>query len=266
MITKGIIEQVVDEYSVKVRLPIFDKLKNAQGATPSSQLPELYFCTLPNCYIAPKINDIVFVSFEDNDFSKPFILGYLFNQDAPQSTVDAVLNSLTVSGDTKLSKNTTIGDVNSTSIACLENCDFNIKKEDKVINDKINEHEKRLDKLETLINNQIQLNSDIALMSMWQQRLLWILGKSFDKYHPGCDFSWSQEVLNYPILDNKSRISRFTDDVPSSANSKNSAAVGTQPYDINFSKQYKEGKIRNIDGSKWGEKSFGHNYKQESKK
>lgn len=266
MITKGIIEQVIDTYSVKVRLPVFDKLKNVQGATPSSQLPESYFCTLPNCQITPQIDDIVFVSFEDNDFSKPFILGYLFNQDNPKSEVNALLGSLEVIGNTKLSKETTIGDVDSAAISCLEKCDFNIKKEDKKINDKLNEYEKRISELETLLNNQIQLNSDIALMSMWQQRLLWILGKSFDKYHPGSDFSWQQEILNYPIADSKSRISRFTDEVPSLSNSKNDKAVGDQPYDIKFAKQYKSSKIRNIDGSKWGDKSFGSEYKKEINK
>ena len=40
MVTKGIIEEVINNYSVKVRLPIYDGFDGTQGATLKNNLSE----------------------------------------------------------------------------------------------------------------------------------------------------------------------------------------------------------------------------------
>lgn len=80
MITKGIIEEILSPYSARVRLPIFDSIKEAQNSVTTDNLRIASICSLPNCTNLLAVNDIVFVGFEDDDLGKPIILGNLVRE------------------------------------------------------------------------------------------------------------------------------------------------------------------------------------------
>lgn len=80
MITKGIIEEILSPYSARVRLPIFDSIKEAQNSVTTGNLRIASICSLPNCTNLLAVNDIVFVGFEDDDLGKPIILGNLVRE------------------------------------------------------------------------------------------------------------------------------------------------------------------------------------------
>lgn len=127
MLTKGVIEKIISPYKAKVRLPVYDSLKDVNYSTSTENLSEATVCSLPNCDFALNVGDVVFVSVEDNDFHKPVIVGFLYSQNKALTQVDAKLNSLEVITDTKLSSETTIGKVSAESIQSLYGVKENIQ-------------------------------------------------------------------------------------------------------------------------------------------
>ena len=81
MITKAIIEQITDDgYHFRVRIPILHKIEDAPGATPFKELPIALMCYAPGCKPNLSVGDVVYVGFENNQYSEPVILGMLFNE------------------------------------------------------------------------------------------------------------------------------------------------------------------------------------------
>lgn len=111
MITKAIIEDIVSDYQVKVRIPIFDSSDGFSQATSTTELNNAIICTLPKCSFNPSIGDIVLVGFEDFDPGKPIILGCLFKESGNTSVMDLEVGCLTANSIVKLSENTTIGTI-----------------------------------------------------------------------------------------------------------------------------------------------------------
>ena len=129
MITKGIIVKVVDKYRVQVRIPVLDKIATAPLATPDSELSTAIICTLPNCIVNPHVQDIVIVGFEDNNLSKPIILGYLFSEYANATLPSLNLSCIDVKSTARLSEHTTIGNVTAQEISALTGIEGNIQKQ-----------------------------------------------------------------------------------------------------------------------------------------
>lgn len=127
MITKGIVEQALDKFHFKIRIPIFDRISVSSLSTSTSNLNESLVCTLPNCDPNIQPGDVVFIGFEDNDYSRPVILGYLYRNSMTKTYCDLILNCLTVNLDVSLPQNTRIGDVSSSSIQCLQGVKENIQ-------------------------------------------------------------------------------------------------------------------------------------------
>ena len=103
MITKAIIESIEsDGFHFKVRIPVLNKIEGVVGATPFNELP----IALANC--PPGINpnysvgDVVFVGFEDNQYSQPVILGNLYNESYANRSSSVQSDSLNVSLDASL--------------------------------------------------------------------------------------------------------------------------------------------------------------------
>ena len=96
MIKKGIVEEIIDQYSVRVRIPQFHGIKGSAGATKTEEILPATICTVPNININFRINDIVIVGFENDDFSKPLILGALYAEGNNRSTLDIRADTLTV--------------------------------------------------------------------------------------------------------------------------------------------------------------------------
>ena len=100
MITKAIIENLgQDEYHFQVRIPIFHKIANAPGATPSKELPIASVCFAPGCKPNLTPGDVVYVAFENNQYSSPVIIGMLLNSNYVGSSASLIADSLEASVD-----------------------------------------------------------------------------------------------------------------------------------------------------------------------
>lgn len=120
MLTKGYIQTILSPHSVRVRLPILNKVENVQGATPLEELATAPICTLPHFIQNPQVGDIVFVDFEEDQYSQPVVLGYLSIENNRPNFVSATLEDLTALGKTRLGINTNIGEIEYKNIATLK--------------------------------------------------------------------------------------------------------------------------------------------------
>lgn len=103
MVTKAIIDSIINEYTVKVRIPFINKNNNNTS--------DAIICTLPQCQFLPVVGDVVLVAFEDYQISKPIIIGCLFKESGNTSLINITTQALTVESKAILSKDTTIGDI-----------------------------------------------------------------------------------------------------------------------------------------------------------
>lgn len=149
MLSKGIIEELLTPTLVRVRIPIIHKLKNVPNGTPTSELGTAIICTLPNCTPNLKVDDVVIVGFEDNDYGKPIIFGVLFTGEPDGTLSDLKLGSLEVVTETVLSTNTTIGKIKYEELSKLSGLTDNVQSQINLINEKI-------DKICTLLGIEIE--------------------------------------------------------------------------------------------------------------
>lgn len=108
---KAIIESIESDYLYKVRIPIYHKIENTIGATPTRELPTAPVCTMPGVYPHYQIGDIVWVDFENGEIGYPVILGLLYREEESKSVSDVKFSSLTVDNDAILPEGTSIGNV-----------------------------------------------------------------------------------------------------------------------------------------------------------
>ena len=133
MVTKAIVEQVLNEHSVKIRIPILDKVIDASMGTPIKNTQIASECVLPNFKYNFNIGDVVFVDFEENNMDSPVVLGYLTN--TSKQRTDGTLLSISVESGTILPKDTSIGSVTGEELNYLNDVTFNIQNEIDSIND-----------------------------------------------------------------------------------------------------------------------------------
>lgn len=119
MVTKGIIEKIVDTYTAKVRLPLYDGVPIGTISVPTDDLSDATTCTIAGAQPNLQVGDVVFVGFEDNDRGKPVILGCLYSPESSNSKADLSLNSLEVLINASLPEETNIGSVTSDEIKNL---------------------------------------------------------------------------------------------------------------------------------------------------
>lgn len=137
MLFKGTVEQIIDTFTFRVRIPYLHKISSSLSYTLTEDLPIAHICTLPNTKPNLKIGDVVVVGFENNDLSRPMILGHLFSENSSSSTCSPILNSLEVLHDTKLSDNTYIGSVTPQNISCLIGVKENLQEQIKQLKNEI---------------------------------------------------------------------------------------------------------------------------------
>ena len=75
MITRAIIEELVDQYHYRVRIPIFDRSEESAIYTQFNDLSIATCASTKGINNSLKVGDVVFVGFEDNSSSHPVILG-----------------------------------------------------------------------------------------------------------------------------------------------------------------------------------------------
>ncbi len=132
MVTKGIVEEIIDNYQAKVRLPVYNGIEGTKQSTPSNELSIATICTLSNISRPVEVDDIVYVSFEDNDLGKPVILGQLYKKEQSNNLADinsatSNINKLKVSTSASLPNDTTIGNIKPAEIAALDGIQNNIQ-------------------------------------------------------------------------------------------------------------------------------------------
>lgn len=137
MITKAIVEEIVDKYNIRVRVPLFDRTTDSSVHTSKENLNVAIVCTLPGCNPNIRVGDVVFISKEPTQ-EEYIILGYLYRSKDTGTYCDLILNDLTVNYVTQLPFDTTIGTVSPEEIQCLEGVRENIQKQFDDLTDKFN--------------------------------------------------------------------------------------------------------------------------------
>lgn len=128
MITKALV--VSSDFrtnTVKIRIPVLNKMAGAVGSTADDDLPDATVCVPVNFTPNFRKGDVVWVSNEDNDWSKPIILGSLYMSEGSETLGDLILDDITVRGVTALEGPIMVGTVNRSNILTLANNKKNIK-------------------------------------------------------------------------------------------------------------------------------------------
>lgn len=170
MLQKAIIEKKIDKYSMKVRIPVYNKVKSDPTATPTNELYTATIQTLPGCSPNYQEGDVVIVDFENDDLSFPIIIGLLYREHMPQGSTDITADSLVVNVNTNLSENTLIGEVTPDSL--------------KKLNDKYSNNVKAISIQYSLSNYQDHYDS----FSNWSEQA--------PQYWPG-KFMWQRTTVTY---------------------------------------------------------------------
>ena len=110
MLQKGIVEKIIDRYSCKVRIPKYDKLKSSVTGTSTEDLATAIISAMPGTEISYVVGDVVLISFENDEISKPVVMGLLYRKSDTESaiTVPEVQDSIN-SIESKLDSLTNIG-------------------------------------------------------------------------------------------------------------------------------------------------------------
>ena len=127
MITKAIVEKVIDNYNIRVRVPSLDRTYQSSVYTNNEDLNVAIVCTLPGCDPNIKVGDVVFVSLEETEEDRAVILGYLYRTKKTETLCDMLLSKLNVANVALLPEDTTIGNVSSFELQQLSGIRGNVQ-------------------------------------------------------------------------------------------------------------------------------------------
>lgn len=102
MITKAIITQISDN-TCTVRIPLFDTVKSISDGVPNTT-----FIVPPGFSNSYKVDDCVYIDFEDNEVNRPVVLGKLYLPSEKQCVGGIFCEDLRVSNSASLPINTKI--------------------------------------------------------------------------------------------------------------------------------------------------------------
>ena len=157
MLAKGIVEEIISQYEIRVRIPTIHGMSNQNTGTPTSKLGKGPICTLPHCDMNLRVNDIVVVGFEDNDFNKPIILGVLYMSKGSNTLLDMNVNDLTVSGNVKLPPTTTIGKLTPDKLSKLLSIGDDVQTQ-------LDSYKQSIDTLSSQVNELVSLLHSIDII------------------------------------------------------------------------------------------------------
>lgn len=138
MVTKAFVEEVIDKNHIRVRMPLYNKIKGVESSTPTRELPIAPICSLPNIDYNINVGDIVLIAFEEDKLGNPIIIGNLQTNIPTDSKINIRLNDLVADGEIKLSENTSIGNVKKEEIETLKGSKYNIQDKLDMIDTEIN--------------------------------------------------------------------------------------------------------------------------------
>ena len=147
MITRGMIEEVISPYEVRVRIPTLDRSPKSSISTSKENLNIATICTLPNCYVNLQVGDVVFVAFEDNSYNNVVVLGHLSREVNYDTYADVNFNDLNVIATAHLPSQTTIGDVTEFEIHSLIGTKDNLQGQIDLLKQQVAELEEQLSRL-----------------------------------------------------------------------------------------------------------------------
>lgn len=128
MIRRAIVEEIIDPYLMKVRIPEVDRTKSSSTYVDTEDLEEMTVCVQAGITTSLNVGDIVIVSYDKYAPDEAVILGCLFREGL-ESFTDAKLNELIVFGKAELTKNTTIGDIGYNELSSLSGVKDNVQKQ-----------------------------------------------------------------------------------------------------------------------------------------
>ena len=137
MLNRAIIESLIDEFHVRVRIPRMHKISEAVGATPNDELPVATICAPAGIMPAYNVGDIVFIDYENDDLGTPIVIGSLCSAVKVPSHCDITATTLQVNSSANLPTNTSIGEVSASSLGYVLGTDDNIQKQIDTIVEKV---------------------------------------------------------------------------------------------------------------------------------
>ena len=145
MITRGIVEEIVSPYQIKVRIPSLDRSTIHSNNATRNNINIATICSLPRCNLNLQPGDVVFVAFEGRDsFDDLVILGVLYKETSSKGIPKQQLQELTVLSTASLPFDTSIGDVSSSAIQSLRGCKGNLQEELTIIKERLQNIENKL--------------------------------------------------------------------------------------------------------------------------
>lgn len=126
MITKGIVEKIIDPYTVRVRIPLLDRMKDSTMSTSTDNLSEALICSSSGSHPNLSVGDVVIVSKDDQE-QYLTILGHLYRPDMKHDVYqDQIFNKLEVYTKCTLPVSTTIGALTYEELLSLKGVDYNV--------------------------------------------------------------------------------------------------------------------------------------------
>lgn len=128
MITKAYIISKTENNTYRVRIPIFES--NNNQSTELTEIAEdtpIFEASLsynPGTIDSYKEGDVVYISFEDNDYDNVIIIGKLYQGNEDEVTNYQAAQTLNVVGETELTNETYIDGININDLF-LKQSDFN---------------------------------------------------------------------------------------------------------------------------------------------
>lgn len=138
MITKAIVEEVIDKYSVRVRIPMIDSVAHATTHTATENLNIALVCTLPGQDPRIRPGDVVFVALDESPEGDAIILGYLYREKSCSGVSGAQVDTLTVTQVAQLPEDSSIGNVTSLELSRLVGIRENIQQQLDNLQEQIN--------------------------------------------------------------------------------------------------------------------------------